>query len=73
MAKTANAGSMGLNPGQETNIMHAAWCSQKKKERTIWWLPERRREGDGKKGGEGLKGTNFQLQNKSWRCTAKER
>ena len=33
MAKTANAGSMGLNPGQETNIMHAAWCSQKKKER----------------------------------------
>ena len=25
VAQTANAGSMGLNPGQETNIMHAAW------------------------------------------------
>ena len=46
---------------------------KRKKERTIWWLPERRTEGDGKKGGEGLKGTNFQLQNKSWRCNVQQR
>ena len=50
MAKTPNAGSIGLNPGEGTNIMHAAWCGQKNKERKNNLMVARKGER-----GEGMK------------------
>ena len=32
---TPNAGGTGLIPGQGTKVPHAAWCSQKYKERKV--------------------------------------
>ena len=52
MAKAVNAGSVGLNPGQGTNIMYAAWCGQQKQRKNNLMVARKgeRGEGMGKKG-----------------------
>lgn len=47
MAKAANAGSMGLNPGQETNIMYAAWCGQQKQRKNNLMVSRKGERGEG--------------------------